>query len=158
AQEFAYMAGRVLTYHERLERDLAAKTSEINRDLKMAREFQEALMPQKYPAVPTASHPAAVALEFHHIYRPANSVGGDFFYVLKVSDHRAGIFIADVMGHGARSALVTAILRTLLQNLAFDTDNPSQFLGRLNQHFHEIVRESEDTIFVSAFYLIIDTE
>ena len=158
AQEFAYMAGRVLTYHERLERDLAAKTAEVDRDLKMAREFQEALLPHKYPLVPSASHPAAVALEFHHIYLPASSVGGDFFDVLKLSDHRAGIFIADVMGHGARSALVTAILRALLQNLAFDTDNPAQFLGRLNDHFHEIVRESEDTIFVSAFYLIVDTE
>ena len=158
AQEFAYMAGRVLTYHERLERDLAAKTAEVDRDLQMAREFQEALMPHKYPLVPSASHAAAVALEFHHIYRPASSVGGDFFDVLKLSDHRAGIFIADVMGHGARSALVTAILRALLQNLAFDTDNPAQFLARLNDHFHDIVRESEDTIFVSAFYLIIDTE
>jgi len=158
AREFAYMAGRVLTYHERLERDLAAKTAEVNRDLQLAREFQEALLPHQYPRVPSALHAAAVALDFHHIYRPARSVGGDFFDVLKLSDHRAGIFIADVMGHGARSALVTAILRTLLQNLAFDTDNPAQFLGRLNEHFHEIVRESEDTIFVSAFYLIIDTE
>jgi sigma-B regulation protein RsbU (phosphoserine phosphatase) len=158
AREFAYMAGRVLTYHDRLERDLAMKTAEIDRDLKMAREFQEALMPHEYPLVPTAQHAAAVALEFHHIYRPASSVGGDFFDVMKLSDHRAGIFIADVMGHGARSALVTAILRALLQNLAFATDNPATFLERLNEHFHEIVRESEDTIFVSAFYLIIDTE
>jgi len=158
AQEFAYMAGRVLTYHERLERDLAAKTAEIDRDLEMAREFQEALMPHSYPLVPSATHAAAVALEFHHIYRPASSVGGDFFDVLKLSDHRAGVFIADVMGHGARSALVTAILRTLLHNLGFGSDDPAQFLARLNQHFHEIIRESQETIFVSAFYLIVDTE
>ena len=158
AQEFAYMAGRVLTYHERLENDLAVKTAEIDRDLQMAREFQEALMPREYPKIPSASQPAAVALSFHHIYRPASSVGGDFFDVLKLSDQRAGIFIADVMGHGARSALVTAILRALLQNLAFGTDDPAQFLGRLNDHFHDIVRDSHDTIFVSAFYLIIDTE
>ncbi len=158
AQEFAYMAGRVLTYHERLERDLAAKTAEIERDLQMAREFQEALMPHEYPMVPSVTHTAEVGLEFHHIYRPASSVGGDFFDVLKLSDHRAGIFIADVMGHGARSALVTAILRALLHNLAYGTDDPAQFLARLNQHFHEIVRDSQDTIFVSAFYLVIDTE
>jgi len=157
-QEFACMAGRVLTYHERLERDLAAKTAESDRDLQLAREFQEALLPHEYPRVPSATQAAAVALEFHHIYRPASSVGGDFFDVLKLSDHRAGVFIADVMGHGARSALVTAILRALLQNIAFGTDDPAQFLGRLNEHFHEIVRESEDTIFVSAFYVIIDTE
>jgi serine phosphatase RsbU (regulator of sigma subunit) len=158
AREFAYMAGRVLTYHEHLERDLAAKTREIDRDLQMAREFQEALMPHEYPRVPSVTHPAALMLDFHHIYRPASSVGGDFFDVLKLSDHRAGIFIADVMGHGARSALVTAILRALLHNLSFGADDPAQFLARLNEHFHEIVRASQDTIFVSAFYLVIDTD
>ena len=158
AREFASMAGRVLTYHERLESDLAAKTSEIARDLQLAREFQEALMPHSYPRVPSAAHEGKVGLDFHHIYKPASSVGGDFFDVLKLSDHRAGIFIADVMGHGARSALVTAILRALLQNIAFATPDPATFLARLNTHFHEIVRQSQETIFVSAFYLIVDTE
>ena len=115
-------------------------------------------MPHTYPRVPSAAHEGKIGLDFHHIYKPASSVGGDFFDVLKLSDHRAGIFIADVMGHGARSALVTAILRALLQNLAFGTADPAVFLARLNTHFHEIVRQSEETIFVSAFYLIVDTE
>ncbi len=157
AHEFEYMAGRVLTYSERLETDLAAKTAAIDADLQMAREFQQALMPRAYPKVPSGALGAKVGLEFHHVYRPASSVGGDFFDVLKLSDHRAGIFIADVMGHGARSALVTAILRALLQNLAGTTADPAQFLARLNEHFHEIVRASDETIFVSAFYIVIDT-
>jgi len=157
ARDFAVMAARVLTYHERLETDLARKTAEIDRDLRMAREFQEALMPHAYPKVPTGGDGSAIRLDFHHIYYPASSVGGDFFDVLKLSDHRAGIFIADVMGHGARSALVTAILRALLQNLAFATGDPAQFLATLNEHFHSILRESQETIFVSAFYVIIDT-
>ena len=54
-------------------------------------------------------------LNFHHIYRAAMSVSGDFFDVIKLNDQCAGVLIADVMGHGTRSALVTAILRTLLQ-------------------------------------------
>ncbi|MGB8168034.1 MAG: SpoIIE family protein phosphatase [Chthoniobacteraceae bacterium] len=157
ARDFATMAARVLTYHERLEFDLAAKTAAIEADLEMAREFQEALMPHDYPKVPTDGDGDTICLDFHHIYQPASTVGGDFFDVLKLSDHRAGIFIADVMGHGARSALVTAILRALLQNLAFGTDDPAQFMVSLNQHFHAIVRESHETIFVSAFYIIIDT-
>jgi phosphoserine phosphatase RsbU/P len=123
----------------------------------MARDFQEALMPRQYPKVPTDGNGGTICLDFHHIYQPASTVGGDFFDVLKLSDHRAGIFIADVMGHGARSALVTAILRALLQNLAFGTDDPAHFMAALNQHFHAIVRESHETIFVSAFYIIIDT-
>ena len=158
AGEFAYMAGRVLTYHDRLECEIAEKTAEIDRDLEMAREFQEALMPRVYPRVPSADQPDAVALEFHHHYQPASSVGGDFFDVLKLGDHRAGIFIADVMGHGARSALVTAILRALLQNLAAESQEPAVFLAALNQHFQQIMRNSPEMVFVTAFYLVIDTQ
>lgn len=157
ARDFATMAARVLTYHERLKRDLAIKTAAIEADLEMARDFQEALMPHAYPTVPTDGNGGTICLDFHHIYQPASTVGGDFFDVLKLSDHRAGIFIADVMGHGARSALVTAILRALLQNLAFGTDDPAQFLASLNRHFHAIMRESHEIIFVTAFYVIIDT-
>ena len=158
AGEFAYMAGRVLTYHDRLESEIAEKTAEIDRDLEMAREFQEALMPRVYPRVPSANQPDAVALEFHHHYQPASTVGGDFFDVLKLGDHRAGVFIADVMGHGARSALVTAILRALLQNLAAESQQPAIFLGALNQHFQQIMRNSPDMVFVTAFYIVIDTQ
>ena len=158
AGEFAYMAGRVLTYHDRLESEIEEKTAEIDRDLEMAREFQEALMPRVYPRVPSADQPDAVALEFHHHYQPASSVGGDFFDVFKLGDHRAGVFIADVMGHGARSALVTAILRALLQNLAVESQEPAVFLAALNRHFKEIMRNSPEMVFVTAFYLVIDTQ
>ena len=122
------MAVRVLRYHEQLEEEIAFKTAEIQRDLQFAREFQEALMPRSYPQVPTEPGAAPLALGFHHVYRPASSVGGDFFDVLKLDDYRAGVFIADVMGHGARSALVTAILRTLLHDLSRWADDPAQLL------------------------------
>jgi serine phosphatase RsbU (regulator of sigma subunit) len=158
AHDFVAMAVRVLRYHEQLEEEIAFKTAEIQRDLQFAREFQEALMPHSYPQVPSGTCVAPLALHFHHIYKPASSVGGDFFDVLKLDDHRAGIFIADVMGHGTRSALVTAILRTLLQDLSAQANNPAQFLGLMNRHFFDLVQESKQFIFVSAFYLIVDTQ
>jgi sigma-B regulation protein RsbU (phosphoserine phosphatase) len=157
AREFAWMARRVLTYHQRLEQQIAEKTAETQRDLDMAREFQEALMPREYPRVPTPGCNDALELKFHHVYQAASTVGGDFFDMVKLSDHRVGVFIADVMGHGARSALVTAILRTLIQDFVHDTNDPAVFLEILNRHFHEIVRQSKEFIFVSAFYLVIDT-
>ena len=78
--------------------------------------------------------------------------------MLKLSDHRAGILIADVMGHGARSALVTAILRTLVQDLAKQTDDPAKLLAMINQRFYSVTEHAGYFIFVSAFYMIIDTE
>lgn len=157
ARTLVKMGRRVLGYNAHLEREIAAKTAEISRDLKLARDFQEALLPRSYPKIPSEGTLAPLRLNFSHLYKPAYSVGGDFFDVLKLDDHRAGVFIADVMGHGARSALVTAILRTLLQNLAEESTEPGRFLTKLNQHFHAAVRQTGETIFVTAFYMVVDT-
>jgi serine phosphatase RsbU (regulator of sigma subunit) len=107
AGDFGLMAERVLHYHEQLEREIAEKTDEMAQDRQLARDFQQALLPQDYPRVPTGTKDGRIALNFSHTYSPAFSVSGDFFDVTKLSDHHAGVFIADVMGHGARSALVS---------------------------------------------------
>ncbi|MDW8344657.1 MAG: SpoIIE family protein phosphatase [Verrucomicrobiae bacterium] len=158
ATDFREMARRVLTYHERLEDAIAEQTAAIQQDLQFAREFQETLMPRDYPRVVSRVPGRAIHLEFHHIYQPASSVGGDFFDVLKLADNRAGVFIADVMGHGARSALVTAILRTLLQDFHGEGHDPARFLRLLNQHFARVAAPSDPLIFVSALYLILDAD
>ena len=46
----------------------------------------------------------------------------------------------------------------LLQDLAGKTENPGEFLALLNRHFHSIISQSEQFIFVTAFYLLIDTQ
>lgn len=157
AEDFRFLAEQVLNRHQLLEAEVAEKTAELNRDLQVAREFQEALLPMAYPVVPSPGLSAEVQLEFHHIYRPARTVGGDFFDVLALDDYRAGIFIADVMGHGARSALVTSILHTLLHGLEAETSHPAALLALVNQRFHALLRAGSDPVFVTAFYLIIDT-
>ena len=157
AHDFIIMSQRVLSYHEQLERELSAKTGEIQRDLKIAREFQESLLPREYPEVPEAGLQNALSLSFHHVYQPATTVCGDFFDVFKISEGRAGVFIADVMGHGARSALVTAILRTLLQDLAGHEDDPAHILEQVNRHFAGILRGTGQFVFASAFCMVIDT-
>lgn len=156
AGEFAFMGQRILSCHEKLESEIAEKTCEIRRDLDFAKQFQANLMPRKYPEVPPAGKRPALGLNFHHIYRPASAVGGDFFNVLKLGDSKAGIFIADVMGHGARSALVTAIIATLLQDAEGIAGDPAEVLRMLNHHFYKIVHNTGDVVFVSAFYLVLD--
>ena len=158
AKDFLVMAQRILHYQSQLNEEIAIQTAEIQRDLQVAREFQESLMPRSYPEMSSPPGRDGLTLNFHHVYRPTSSVGGDFFDVIKLSDHRAAIFIADVMGHGARSALVTAILRTLLQDLVAHSEDPAEFLSLLNRQFHSIIQQSNQLIFVSAFYLLIDTE
>jgi serine phosphatase RsbU (regulator of sigma subunit) len=157
AGDLAVMTSRVLRYHHELETEVAAKTAVIREDLEMAREFQHALLPSRYPEVPPAAIHNPLRLQFAHFYQPASSVGGDFFDLIELDENRVGILIADVMGHGARSALITAILRALIRNLSTVASDPGAFLSELNRHLREMISRSGQTLFVTAFFLVLDT-
>lgn len=157
ADDFSVMATKLLSYQEELKSEIRAKTAEMQRDLEMAREFQQAFLPRDYPLIPSKGLNDDLTLNFHHIYQAAMSVSGDFFDVVKLDDHRAGVLVADVMGHGTRSALVTAILRTLLHGLAKAADDPALFLKHLNRHFYETLRQADQLVFVTACFVIFDT-
>lgn len=157
AADFAVMASRVLQYHRELEAEVAAKTSVIREDLEMAREFQSSLMPSEYPQIPAREAANPLRLQFAHFYQPASTVGGDFFDLIELDENRAGILIADVMGHGARSALITAILRALVRNRPRGGEDPGRFLSDLNRHLLDVISRSGQTLFVTAFFLVLDT-
>ena len=157
ASDLAVMTSRVLRYQRELETEVAAKTSVIREDLEMAREFQNALLPSHYPEIPPAETHNPLRLKFAHFYQPASTVGGDFFDLIELDDNRAAILIADVMGHGARSALITAILRALVRNSSGTIQDPGSFLSELNEHLIEVISRSGQTLFVTAFFLILDT-
>jgi serine phosphatase RsbU (regulator of sigma subunit) len=161
ARDFADMGEQMLNYHDRLETEIAEKAGQILRDLEMAREFQVALVPREYPQfhpIAVAGAPPPLRLNFHHAYRAALEVGSDFFDVFKISEHQAGIFLADVMGHGARSALVTAALRTLLLDFSIQTNDPAELMRLINRHFYEIAQTSHQSVVVSAFCLVLDIQ
>lgn len=158
ARDFRTMANRVLRYQRELQSEIDAKTREMENDLATAREFQRALLPRAYPQVPEDGTADRLSLHFNHWYRPASSLGGDFFDILKLSRHQAGIFLADVMGHGTRSALVTAMLRTLHQDASADAGDPARYLAGLNDRFFNALRLTNEMVFASAVYLVADTE
>lgn len=157
AGDLAVMTTRVLRYHRELEAEVAAKTAVIREDLEMARQFQNALLPSGYPEVPPAQVNNLLRLRFSHFYQPASTVGGDFFDLIELDENRVGVLIADVMGHGARSALVTAILRALVRNQTGTATHPGPFLAELNRHLHEVISRSGQTLFVTAFFMVLDT-
>ena len=151
------MTSRVLSYQREMETEVAAKTEVIREDIQMAREFQNALLPSSYPKMPADPAHNPLRLQFAHFYQPTSTVGGDFFDLIELDDNRVGILIADVMGHGARSALITAILRALVENNTGSADDPGAFLTKINHHLHEVVSRSGLTLFVTAFFLVLDT-
>jgi phosphoserine phosphatase RsbU/P len=137
--------------------ELEARNAQLEADLRMAREIQLALLPRDYPTLTHLGSSGYSALTFAHCYRPAAAVGGDFFDIFPLSSNRAGVFICDVMGHGLRAALVTAIIRTLLEELRPMMHNPGRFLSALNLQLRAILERVEEPFIATAFYLIADT-
>jgi sigma-B regulation protein RsbU (phosphoserine phosphatase) len=136
--------------------ELEAKNTQLEADLRMAREVQLALLPREYPTLRgygVSGHPP---FSFAHYYRPAAAVGGDFFDVFPLSQSRAGVFICDVMGHGLRAALITAIIRTLLEELRPVMLNAGRFLSALNLRLRAILERVEEPFVATAFYMILD--
>jgi len=138
--------------------ELRRKNQELEEDLGMARELQNALLPRRYPCFPRDVTPTQSALHFSHFLNPSASVSGDFFDILQLSDNTAGIFICDVMGHGMRAALVAAIVRALVEELKGIGDKPGEFMQALNQKLSAILKQTDIPMFASASYVVADIE
>ena len=138
-------------------RQLEQKNEQIAEELKMARELQLAMLPNEFPTFLNGDKsPGESALEFFSFYRPNGSVSGDFFTVTALSDSKVGVFICDVMGHDVRAALVTAMLRSLVQDLGASVPDPGELLAKINNNLHSIFKQTGTTMYATAFYLVAD--
>ena len=152
--------GLMLKNIEELERnrvEIERKNAQMEQELIMAGKVQLAMLPQIYPAFPPQSPVESSILQFHNRYVPAGKVSGDFFHISRISDHQAGVFICDVMGHGVRSAMITSMLRALVEELQCDAEEPSQLLERLNEDLFAMLRQNDETMYASAIYMVINT-
>ena len=137
--------------------ELREKNEQMEQELSMARELQMALLPQKFPRVPPDCIGES-ALKFFSFYFPTGGVSGDYFDVIPLSDTEVGIFICDVMGHGVRAALVTAMMRALVGEEISRARDPGELMGRINRSMIASLRQTGTTMFATAFYLVVDVE
>ena len=135
-------------------KELRLKNIQMEDDLKMAREIQLTMLPQQYPLFPRRDGASETAFQFTHRYFPTGSVGGDFFTISALSEAEVAVFICDVAGHGVRSALVTAMIRALVEELSLVAMNPGQFLTKLNSDLYAILKHTGTPMLTTAFYLV----
>ena len=138
--------------------ELHAKNVLMEENLHMAREIQSAMLPQQYPAFPRTVPAEQSAFQFVHRYQPAETVSGDFFSVSALSDTQVAVFICDVTGHGIRAALVTAMIRALVEELKPLAPDPGMFLRKLNSDLCNILKTTGSPMLTTAFYLVADCQ
>ena len=158
AMRYAIERKRMTEQVARYAEELRSKNAQLEADFNMAREIQEVFLPHQYPTFPQGVSPEESALRFSHRYLPAAAVGGDFFDIFAIGGTTAGVFICDVMGHGMRAALITAIMRGLVEELLPVAADAGKFLSEINRSLRAILRRTHEPFMATAFYLVADAE
>lgn len=98
----------------------------MKRDLEIAREIQNWLMPSEPPRVP--------GVDIAFATRPANTVAGDYYDAFFRSNDRLLLVVADVAGKSIPAALLTATLQASLRTLAALPGSLSELVERVNRY------------------------
>ncbi len=160
--------GRDITELKEKEEELRAATIELRRtneqlrqaneqianDFQMAGLLQQTFLPHNYPVF--ISKDRKPLLDFHYYYEADNKLGGDYCAVHRLDEHRAGLLICDVMGHGVRAALITGLIRCISDHLASHLESAGEFMTRLNKELHPMLQSKDAFLFATACCLVID--
>src|SRR5688572_15580237 len=117
----------------------------LKRDLEVAREIQQAMLPNG-----TWSGPG---VEAFGLTKPANTVGGDFYDILPQPDGRVIVALGDVAGKASPAALLMALLLAMLRTLVDEGLGIAALVTRLNV---QIARHAPPSRFITLFVASYD--
>jgi sigma-B regulation protein RsbU (phosphoserine phosphatase) len=131
---------------------------EMEEEVRMAAELQKTFFPRSYPEFPVGVDAAKSAVQFHHHYHASGMVSGDFCSVRRLSETECGVLLCDVMGHGVRAALGTALIYAMVEELTLQEKDPGCFLGRMNELLLPILRQEDTFLYATACYVVFNAE
>lgn len=123
----------------------------LERELRVAQRIQRTLV--------QLAGVEAEGWEITSEYRPARSIGGDFFDVFPLVEpgrqRHLGIVIADVSGKGISAALLMAFVRPVMRAALDRSANPAEALERTNTI---LVEERHTGLFVTVLAGVLDLD
>jgi sigma-B regulation protein RsbU (phosphoserine phosphatase) len=122
-----------------------AEKKRLEEELRIAHEIQMSLLPHGPLSMPGISVTALCV--------PAREVGGDYYDVLPLDDHRVGVLIADVSGKGTSAALYMAELKGLVLSLSRIHGSPRDLLINANRI---IANHLDARSFITMTYAVVD--
>lgn len=128
-------------------KEIEARNRVMAREMAMASQLQNTLLPQDLPSLEK--------LSLFACYKPVSEAGGDFYDVIELPNNRIGFVQVDVSGHGVASAMVGAMFKMAFQSFARTTNSTAGLLKVINDEMFKVLPDSD---FLTVFYGIIDTK
>ncbi len=117
----------------------------LQNELDVASQMQQSILPKSFPQ--------GSDFDVYASMKPARSVGGDFFDVMRLEGGVLGLAVADVSDKGVPAALFMMSSRTLLKGAAIALGSPSKVLAEVNNLLCE---DNETAMFVTLIYAVYD--
>lgn len=127
----------------------ASMFQRLERDQRSGFRVQQAMLPDS----PTSIR----GITFNHQLYPSLIMSGDFIDYFELFDGRVAFYIADVSGHGASSAIITVLLKSLSRRLLDEFRrylSTAEILSWINSELMQWKLEQH----VTMFFGIIDQE
>ncbi|MFC0296843.1 SpoIIE family protein phosphatase [Geobacillus jurassicus] len=130
--------------------DESSSIAAMKDDLKLAREVQKRVLSKPL---------SAKGIGIAGTYIPSRELGGDMYAWYPIDKQRYGIFLMDVMGHGAAASLICMSVRSLLNGVIRKGIVPTEVFRELNRHMRQLYHENgRMTYYFTAVYALVDVQ
>jgi serine phosphatase RsbU (regulator of sigma subunit) len=123
-----------------------AEHERVKRDLEIAREIQQQMLPTAFPRLP--------GVRLYATTVPSRWVGGDFFDVVCLESQRLGLLLGDVSGKGVPAAMQMSRLMGEFRACVSHCAEPAYVAQTLNDLLCQ--RNERWTSFVTMQYVLLD--
>lgn len=141
---------------QRYAKQVRAIKEQMEEDARMAGKLQRSFFISEYPVFPKGVEPADSCIEFLHHFYKCSLVSGDYCYIKRLSGDKVAILLCDVLGAGVRSALGASLIRGIMQEINPLADDPSAYVGRLNQQLYPLLHPDRLLLDVTLCYMVLD--
>ncbi len=126
-------------------RDEEARRRALERQINLARTFQEYMLPREDPDLP--------GFEIAGMNLPGRTISGDYFDYIQLPHGHLGIAVADVSGEGVPAALLAASLQGTLRAHIENLYSISTIIERAN---NSLCASTTPENFATLFYGVLD--
>ncbi len=117
---------------------------QFEEELEIAYKIQKDLLPDKDYSI--------AGLEISGSSKPAKTIGGDFYDLIKLSDDKIIVIVADVSGKGIPAALYMSKIQAMIKFASFHYHSPREILTEVNKQILESLEKKNFVTIIMAMF------